>query len=102
MNCHEAERLLNPYVDGELDLVTVVNVEEHIAGCAGCSRAYHELQELQRIITESDLEFLPTPGLERRVRAARRSVEAASQPWWRRAAPLAAAAAVLLLLFIPV
>jgi anti-sigma factor RsiW len=101
MNCHEAERLLNPYVDGELDLVTIVDVEEHISGCAACSLAHRNLQELRRIIAESDLEFLPTPGLARRVSAARRRAVSGSQPWWRRAAPLAAAAAVLLLLFVP-
>jgi anti-sigma factor RsiW len=102
MTCHEAEPLLNPYLDGELDLVTAVRVEEHIAGCGGCGQEYRDLQELRRQIVEADLSFPPTPGLIRRVAAARRRQTAKSEPWWRRPGALAAvAAAALLLVLVP-
>jgi anti-sigma factor RsiW len=101
MNCNEAELLLNPYLDSEVDLVTAVRMEEHIAGCAGCGRQYRDLQELRRQIAEADLDFSPTAGLARRVLAAR-SRAAGIVPWWRRSWTLAAAAAaVLILLFVP-
>jgi anti-sigma factor RsiW len=102
MNCHEAEPLLHPYLDGELDLVTSVRVEEHIAGCAGCGRVYRDLQELRREIAEADLDFSPKPRLVRRVAAVRDRAEG-SVPWWRRQYTLAAtAAAVLILLLVPI
>ena len=103
MNCYEAKPLLNPYLDGELDLVTAVRVEEHIAGCGDCGREYRDLEELRREIGEADLEFSPKAGLARRVAVARRRAAAGSQPWWRRPPALAAAAAaVIILLFVPV
>ena len=104
MNCSEAERLLNPYVDGELDLITAVSVEEHIAGCDGCGLQYQNIQELRREIAEADLAFSPKAGLARRVAAARRRAIAGLTPWWRRPATLAmaTAAAALVLLFVPV
>jgi len=102
MNCNEAELLLNPYVDGELDLMTAVRVEEHVTGCGDCGRQYRELQELRREIAEADLEFSPGAGLARRVAAARRRAAAEFQPWWRRPATVGlAAAAVLILTLVP-
>jgi len=102
MNCYEANPLLNPYVDGELDLVTAVRVEEHIAGCAGCGREYRDLQDLRRQIADAELGYVPKPGLARRVAAARRRARPGFQTWWRRPEPwLAAAAGVLILLFFP-
>jgi anti-sigma factor RsiW len=101
MTCNEAELLLNPYLDSEVDLLTAVRMEEHIAECAGCGRQYRDLQELRRAIAEADLDFSPSAGLARRVLAAR-SRAAGIVPWWRRSWTLAAAAAaVLILLFVP-
>lgn len=101
MNCHEAEQLLNPYLDGELDLVTAVRMEEHIAGCANCGREYRALQDLHREIAEADLQFSPKAGFARRVAAAQRRA-APRFPWWRHPATLAlATAAVLILMAIP-
>jgi anti-sigma factor RsiW len=103
MNCREAEPLLNPYLDGELDLVTAVHLEEHIAGCGGCGREYRDLQELRRQIVEADLEFTPSAGLARRVASGRRRATSGFQPWWRRPGMLAmATAAVLVLLLVPI
>jgi anti-sigma factor RsiW len=102
MNCQEANPLLNPYLDGELDLVTAVRVEEHIAACAGCGREYRDLHDLRREIADARLDYLPKPEFVRRVAAARRRTRPGVQAWWKRPeAWMAAAAAVLILVFVP-
>ncbi len=101
MNCHEARPMLNPYLDGELDLMTAVRVEDHIAGCADCGREYRDLQELRREIAGADLEFALPAGLSRRI-AARLRAAAGPERWWKRPGTLAAAAAaVLILMLVP-
>jgi anti-sigma factor RsiW len=37
VDCRDVRDLLHPYSDGELDLVRHVQVEQHLAGCAGCA-----------------------------------------------------------------
>jgi len=39
MNCKEVEEVIHGYLDGELDLVRSVAVEEHLKTCAACTRA---------------------------------------------------------------
>ena len=38
MNCKEAQNLINGYVDGELDLVRNLEIEDHIQDCALCAQ----------------------------------------------------------------
>ena len=37
MDCSNAETLLDAYVDGELDPLRSLDIEEHLHGCAGCA-----------------------------------------------------------------
>ena len=46
MNCHNAENLLNRYVDGELDRGETEVLEEHIASCSRCREALGQLRAL--------------------------------------------------------
>jgi anti-sigma factor RsiW len=46
MNCDEARPLLEAYIDGELDLVHSLAIEQHVEGCAECRRRRDELQAL--------------------------------------------------------
>jgi len=104
MNCHEAEPLLHPYIDGELDAATAVGVERHIEECGACGRYFREIEELRREIRAAGLEFSPRPALARRVAAAGRA-SAQSAQWWRRpfawTAVAAALAALLVMLVLP-
>jgi uncharacterized protein len=91
MKCAEAARLLNAYLDGELDLPTSLAVEEHLEDCAPCRRASASLQALHRkIVSHAEAPRAPE-GL-------RRSLEAHARPRpssWRSAllrSPLAVAA----------
>jgi anti-sigma factor RsiW len=95
MNCREAETLLHPYFDGELDLMSSVGIEGHLTTCGACGQYYRDLQDLRREISEARLDFAPKPALARRVQ------RVAGQPWWRHPGALAAAAALLVALFLP-
>lgn len=85
MSCQRIQRLIQPYVDGELSREERDRVEAHVDGCAACAR---EVREAGRLVS------LLAGALERRVsdrfeqdlmaaleRAAPRSAPAA---WWER------------------
>ncbi len=97
MDCHEAQTLLHGYIDGELDLLTSLEVEKHLQGCATCAAAQARLQAVRAAVQGGAPVFTPPPSLEKRIRAA---VLAASPPppTQRRLSwgwPAVAAAAVL-------
>src|SRR5690349_3440796 len=64
MSCAEVVRLLHAYVDGELDAVHAMEVDDHLAACGACARALDELTRLGSA--------LRSPGLRYRRTAARR------------------------------
>ena len=69
MNCPETTRLLNPYVDGELDLTTALAIEEHVHACARCRASLEGLQATRAAISRH-CEFKAAPeSLESRLRA---------------------------------
>jgi len=98
MTCAEATRLIGPWLDDELDVRSVVEIEAHVARCAACGREQSELLALR----ETARERLPRPGLppglEERLLGAVRSATAArprpSRRWLREAALMLAAACV--------
>jgi anti-sigma factor RsiW len=63
---------MNGYLDGELDLVTSVGIEKHLADCPACTQSYKGLRGLQSALGESALRFEPPAGSERRLRSALR------------------------------
>ncbi len=44
MQCRDICEMLSPYIDGMLESSQVVQVEEHIAGCASCRLEYEKLR----------------------------------------------------------
>ncbi|HEY6191900.1 MAG TPA: anti-sigma factor [Bacteroidota bacterium] len=90
MTCAETEKLLNAYIDGELDLARSLEVEEHLRTCASCARARENHRVLRTALYEGSLYYEAPPGLETRVRAALHAGEKSGAsprivPWgWRR------------------
>jgi anti-sigma factor RsiW len=77
MNCDRVKLLLNAYLDGELDLVTSLEIEEHLHSCQGCSRERETLAALHAATSDRSL-YQPAPAhLEKRIRSA---LKQASQP----------------------
>lgn len=70
MNCQELQQLLHAYLDGELDLMRNLAVEQHLKDCAPCARAHQARQSLRTAMAGSSLHFAVPNGLEERVRAA--------------------------------
>lgn len=50
MNCHEAGRLLDPYVDDELDAAQSALLAEHVTHCATCAERLARLESLGRLV----------------------------------------------------
>ena len=100
MDCREVQRWLTAYVDDELDVANVLRLEQHLAGCADCSRAGDAVQQLRGAI-KTHATHHPAPAyLRERIQAATQSeignkAATAKRPWtWLNLAPgLAGAAA---------
>lgn len=91
MTCAEHSRLLNAYVDGELDLTLSLEVEAHLESCARCRRALSAMQALRSAIGRSaEMEAAPR-ALRARASAGIEHERGRSGRTWLRA-PLAAAA----------
>jgi len=87
VNCHETQRWLPGYLDGALDLVNAVAIEEHLKTCARCAQAYANQQALQAAIRGNRL-YAPAPvGLQKRIETSLRQADpSARAPWtvgWR-------------------
>ena len=106
MDCSEARPLIGAYIDGELDLVTSLEMEQHLRVCADCARDYKNQAALHASLRDSALYYPSTEALRKRMRTALSSADqskhaprtARVRPWqWLGG--LAALAAVALLVF---
>jgi anti-sigma factor RsiW len=106
MNCKETEQIIQAYLDGELDLVRSLEVEQHLKECPVCAQAHREKQSLRTALAGGSLYFNAPKGLETRVRSllgqtskVEPSADSGRRRWnwtWPTFfAPLAAAALVL-------
>src|SRR5262249_3035725 len=101
MDCDEVNRLLDAYLDGELDESARPGVQKHLAGCASCRI------EADRIAASSSLVRATLPlykapaELKAKIRASLREASAPESHWLIRIRqPLLYAAAILLLGFV--
>ncbi len=69
MNCDEARTLVHAYTDGELALESVLEMERHLAECAGCARERSSLGALSAALRDSELRHAAPPALRARVAA---------------------------------
>lgn len=80
MNCDRVRLLLNGYIDGELDLVNALDMEEHLRNCSACSRQMDALTALHAATSSKSL-YYPAPAqLEKKIRVALRKAEPAAEP----------------------
>jgi anti-sigma factor RsiW len=105
MNCEDAQNLVDGYVDGELDMVRTLEIEEHLRGCALCSQGYQDRQILHDGIKAHSGYFKAPADLQTRIQLSLRKAAKAESPsrrlpwqWLKVAAPMAAAAIVVLML----
>jgi anti-sigma factor (TIGR02949 family) len=92
MDCKDAARLLEPYLDGELDRDEARALEAHVDGCAECRDTLEALGKLRHAVRSEAPHYSAPAALRERIRQA--SVSRASElrgprripAWWRVAA----------------
>lgn len=100
MNCQDAQNLIHGYLDGELDLVKSLEVEQHLQDCPACSRSYRNQQALHASIQASAgaLYYRPPASLRKRIQSSVKQANQAAAPRvlpWRWLGLAASLAAVL-------
>ncbi|MDQ1638993.1 MAG: hypothetical protein QOF62_2332 [Pyrinomonadaceae bacterium] len=102
MNCQDARNLMNPYLDGELDLVRSFEIEAHLKDCQTCSPSYDELRSLHSTVSDAALRFQPPATLRTRVRSSIRdeakALNRSSRLSWRWLIPTMAGVALIAVL----
>ena len=101
MNCAEAKDLVHLYLDQELDLVRVVDVDKHLQSCTAC-RALYDEQRALRAAVRRDVTYHRAPGeLRERLRFSLRGqadepvrTHARRQRRWNTGLAIAAAVAL--------
>ncbi|MEX2588394.1 MAG: anti-sigma factor [Actinomycetota bacterium] len=79
MTDHPGQRLLNAYLDGEVERADALLVEEHLSGCSECSDTINVLaRAAARLRTMSPVE--PTPDEHRELRQAILSSRSPARP----------------------
>jgi len=107
MKCEEVHRLLDIYLDGELDLAERPELEQHLAVCSSCRSLIEEHREFRRFFATNVVTYKAPPRLEARVRAALRQEQAKQrfslflQPWIYATAIVVVAAFVALNILFP-
>jgi anti-sigma factor RsiW len=82
MTCTQTQMLLPGYMDGELDLVHSLAIEQHMQTCGECTQLYHQQQALHAGLQARELYYAPPAGLEKRLQ---RAIRQAAEP--ARSAP---------------
>jgi anti-sigma factor RsiW len=105
VSCSEFRTFLHAHLDGELDLVRQVEIEDHLRTCGACSRIHEAQLALRSALKSDELYFRAPADLERKVRMAVRAVERRRWGWRPRmrawiGAALAAAAAIAVAVFV--
>src|SRR6266496_5199543 len=72
MICEEAIKLMDGYLDGELDLMTSQKIEQHLRDCRKCEQAYEAHTALTHAISRGAPYYKAPIELRQRVRASLR------------------------------
>jgi anti-sigma factor RsiW len=80
VSCQQDKLLIHPYLDGELDLLSTLQLEAHLRDCTPCAQAHKNLQALRSTITAGDFYFKPPNKLAERVHLALHQADKASHP----------------------
>jgi anti-sigma factor RsiW len=70
MNCQQAKPLIEAYADGELEAGAILELEEHLKGCAACARAFQKTQDLKKALKQDAFYFSAPEELCHRIKAA--------------------------------
>jgi anti-sigma factor RsiW len=69
MSCQETQTLLHGHVDGELDLLRSLEMDQHLQECAACAQAYTDLHALRMTIKDRAPYFEVPAALRKRIQS---------------------------------
>jgi mycothiol system anti-sigma-R factor len=72
MNCEEATKLMDGYLDGELDPITSQTIEQHLRDCPSCDQAYKTHGSLIRVIGNATPYYKAPAELRERIQSSLR------------------------------
>src|SRR5436305_2850721 len=72
MNCEEATKLMDGYLDGELDPITSQTIEQHLRECHKCDQAYKTHGSLIRAIGSATPYYKAPSELRERIQSSLR------------------------------
>src|SRR5580700_1868577 len=72
MNCEEATKLMDGYLDGELDPITSQTIEQYLRECPNCDQAYKMHGSLIRVIGNAAPYYKAPAELRERIRSSLR------------------------------
>lgn len=107
MNCEEASRLLEAFLDRELGPEVHLEVEQHLSRCPACRSVVHESQEFRFFFAAAAPTYKAPPELRTEVLAAVRQASAKQtflsldQPWVYAAAVVVVSLGLALNLLLP-
>src|ERR1043166_4079453 len=85
MDHEQIRELIHPYVDGELDLLTAREAEQHLRSCADCRAIERALRAFRETVASSQPAYRAPSRLRKHVRAALRHEAKTTQkifsPW---------------------
>lgn len=99
MDHEQIRELIHPYVDGELDLLTARETEQHLRNCADCRGIEKATRALRETLVSSHPAYRAPSHLRKNVRAAlRREAKTTERTYnpWVIFAPAAACALIVL------
>jgi anti-sigma factor RsiW len=72
MNCEETTKLMDGYLDGELDAITNQAIEQHLRECHNCDQAYKTQRSLVRAIGSATPYYKAPSELRERIQSSLR------------------------------
>jgi mycothiol system anti-sigma-R factor len=101
MNCSEIRARLQAYVDGELTVSEIAEVDGHCRECPGCAAAARAERELKLLLRRQPRDGAPAELRGRIVSRIRRDAVVTRGRRWLALPAAAAAAAVIVLMLLP-
>ena len=82
MNCDETKKLLDAYVDGELDLSRELEIETHVEGCAACKIEVEQIADVKTLVRSNMPVYQASPELRSKIRATLRKESKPKHEWF--------------------
>jgi anti-sigma factor (TIGR02949 family) len=82
MTCDEVRRLLDAFVDGELDLAQQLDLETHLAGCPDCRAAVEQIANLSSLVRMNTEVYKAPRKLKSKIRTSLRQESEPKFAWF--------------------